>query len=148
MDFVEEEASSIEGIYRIGNYWFIAHSNDGSINRTANSTSYTHTSAYQSQRFIFGDPSITKKLVGVVVTSAPQPSAGQVVVKYRKDEETAWTTIFTSTTDNAIFHGSLTDANGKTLPQFREIQFRIESTGGTEITSLKFKADTLTKEII
>jgi hypothetical protein len=32
------------------------------------------------------------------------PSAGQVICKYKKDEETYWTTIFVDTTDNAISH--------------------------------------------
>jgi len=148
MDLVEEDCSSsgIQGIFLLGNYWFIAHSNDGSVNRINNSALYTNTSVYQSQKYTLGDASITKKLLGATVMTAPLPTAGQVVLKYRKNEETTWTTIFTEATDNSISFSAINTASG-TLPEYKEIQFRIESTGGAEITGLKFKSEVIDKDI-
>jgi len=74
------------------------------------------------------------------------PAAGQVVLKYRKDEDTSFTTIFTHTTDNSISHDAVNiESSGAQLPEFREIIFRIESTGNAKITGLKFKYDVLPK---
>ena len=148
IDYIEEDASSIQGMFLLGNYWFIAHSADGSVNRTDNDANFTYTSIYQSQKFTLGDASITKKLLGVTVMTAPQPTAGQIVFRYRKDEETAWTTIFTDTEDNSISHSAINiESTGATLPEYKEIQLRIESTGATEITGFKFKSEVIDKDL-
>lgn len=86
------------------------------------------------------DASIKKKLTRVNVQLAPLPADGQVLIKYRKDEETSWTTIATLTTDNTITNDSVNiEATGVNLPSFYEIAFRIELSGGAEITRLKAK---------
>ena len=78
------------------------------------------------------------------VQYAPLLTAGQVVAKYRKDEETTWTTIFTETGDNSISHESVNiESTGVELPTFREIQFRFEMTGGAELTGFKVIAEEL-----
>lgn len=142
LDFIEEEVSatvpSVQGIARTKNMWWIAHSDDGSINRMTDTDTYTQTSIYESQKFNQGDISMNKKLIGVTVMTVPLPTAGQIVLKYKKDEETSYTTIFTNTTDNSIRKSAL-NISGVTLPEFKEIQFKIESTGGAEVTGLKFK---------
>lgn len=116
--------------------------NDGLGNEdvtfTAAPALYTATSIWESLKYDGGDPSITKKLLGVTVMTVPLPTAGQVVLQYKKDEETSWTTIFTNTTDNSIRKSAVND-----LPHYKEIQFRIESTGNAEITGLKFKHEEL-----
>ena len=95
----------------------------------------------------FDDIRITKKLVGVTVETEALPTAGQVVLKYRKDEETSWTTIFTNTTDNSLSHSAINiESTGVTLPQFKEIQFQIISTGNAVITGLRFKIEIIDKE--
>ena len=80
----------------------------------------------------------------------PLPTAGQVVIKYRKDEDlnddTTWTTIFTNTTDNSISHDAV-NISGEVLTQYKEIQFRIESTGGAVITGLKYKYEFIDKQL-
>lgn len=132
-----------------GDYWYISYNSDGSVSKTDDHTSnYTTTSVFESQ-ILNGDSSSTKKkLIGVTVDTEPLPSAGQVVLKYRKDEETSWTTIFTNTTDNSITHSALNiESSGATLPEFRELQLRVESTGGAEITAIKCKYEALDKEI-
>jgi len=68
------------------------------------------------------------------------PTAGQVVMKYRVNNETSYTTIFTDTTDNDITHSAVNiESSGATLPQFRELQLRVESTGNAEITGISLK---------
>ena len=136
LDHIEEAsntANGIEGFGNAGNYWFIAHSADGSITKTNSSSAYTETSVYESQKLL--NSKEEKELNSVFSTFAYLPAAGQVVMKYRKDEETSWTTIFTETTNSAVHHEAINiEATGVNLPHFREIQFRLESTGGAEIT--------------
>lgn len=156
LDFVEEEATvgtpEYQGIYARGNGWYIAHSNDGSVNRTDDNTtrqySTTLASVYESLVFSAGDPSKTKKLIVATVMTEAMPTAGQCVLKYRKNEETSFTTLFTHTTDNSISHSTINvESSGATLPEYKEIQFRIESTGGAAITGLKFRSEVVEKDI-
>lgn len=110
---------------------------------TVNGASYVNKSVYESQIFN-GESNVDKQLHSAFVNFVALPSAGQVILQYRKDEETTWTTIFTDTTDNAISHESVNiESTGVNLPTFREIQFRIESTGGAEITALGFTYEEL-----
>lgn len=143
VEYVEEDVSTTyEGIYKTGGTWWIAHSNDGSVNRTDDDSTFTYTSVYESLKINTGDSGRTKKLIGVTVMTEALPIAGQVVLKYRKDEETSFTPIFTNTTVNSISHSATNiESTGVTLPQYKEIQFRIESTGGAVITGLKFKEE-------
>jgi hypothetical protein len=145
LDFVEEDATSIEGIYNIGTGWYIAHSNDGSVSRFQNSGAFSSTidSIYESLVFNAGDSSLKKDVVGFTVTHEPLPTAGQVTVKYRKDEATAWTTLFTSSTDNAI-----SASYNQSMPRdWKEIQFRLESLGGAVVTGWKAKVEITGKDI-
>jgi len=76
------------------------------------------------------------------------PTNGQIVLKYRKDKDLvdgAWTTIFTEATDDSIEFDAI-NISGATLPEYKEIQFRIESTGGAVITGLKWKAEIIDKQ--
>ena len=152
LDFIEEGIDTAN--YKIvsfgaaGDYWFINHSNDGSITKTDDSTNFTFTSFWQSQIFNNNDSSETKKLIGVTVFTDPLPTAGQIVLKYRKNEETSYTTIFTHTTDDSISHSAINiESSGATLPTFKEIQFRIESTGNAKITGLKFKYEIISNDL-
>jgi len=128
-----------------GDYWLINHSADGSIAKTDDSANYTETSIYDSQIFNGGDIASWKSLVDVTVASVYLPTAGQIVLKYRVDNETSYTTVFTNTTDNSISHtANNIESSGGALPKkYKEIQFRIESTGGAEPTELSFNEEIL-----
>lgn len=143
MDFQEENANgSYSGIYNTGNIWWIAYGGNGSISYTSDSQVFSTTlsSVYESLIFNGGDQSKVWKLISVIVSTEPLPTAGQIVLKYRKNEETAWTTIFTSGVDNSISHEAINiESSGATLPQFNEISFQINSTGGAAVTGLSFK---------
>ena len=152
LSYVEEAVDTsnfyINSFGNAGNYWFINHSSGGKVTKTDDAANYTITSIYESQIFNVGEPSIKKKLIGATVDTVYLPSAGQIVLKYRKDEETSWTTIFTHTTDNSISHSAINiESSGANLPEYKEIQFRIESVGGAEITGFKFKEEILDKDI-
>ena len=126
-----------------GDFWLINHSADGSIAKTDDAANYTETSVYESQIFNGGDLASYKSLVDITAGTIYLPTAGQVVVKYRINEETSYTTIFTNTTDNSISHtANNIESSGAALPKYyKEIQFRIESTGGAEVTELSFNEE-------
>uniref|UniRef100_A0A6H1ZHU1 Uncharacterized protein n=1 Tax=viral metagenome TaxID=1070528 RepID=A0A6H1ZHU1_9ZZZZ len=151
---VQDAASGPDGIGKLGNYWFVAHSNDGSVDRTNNSALYTYTSIYESNVFNGGDSTQKKKVAGVSVSTEPLPAAGQIVLKYLINEDIAgqdWTTdgvtVFTNTTDDSIHQSAINNAAGVNLPEYKEIQWRIESTGGAKPTALKFKWEIIGKDI-
>ncbi len=145
LDYIEEaiDASNfaIKSFGSAGNYWFINHSADGSITKTDDQANYTFTSFAETQKYNFGDLSNNKKLVSVSVSTVPMPSAGQIVLKYKKNSDSSFTTISTITTDNGVSTSLPNISGAGTLPEFNEIQFRIESTGGAEPTSLIIVAD-------
>lgn len=92
------------------------------------------------------DASIEKQLNSVSVFFAPLPSGGSVVLKYKKNEDTSWTTIFTHTTANSVEHSAVNiEATGGNLPVFNEIQYRIELLGGAELLGWKHKYTPMTQ---
>lgn len=139
--------NAIDGFFLAGSYVFIAYSNTGSlsgnISKTNNAETYTNPSVYESLIKNGGDVSKTKNLIGVTVATYPQPAAGQIILYYKKDAETTWTAIFTDGTDDSLSHSSIVLSTGVQLPQFKEIQFRIESTGGAVVTGLSFEYEVL-----
>ncbi len=94
----------------------------------------------ETVKFNCGDSSITKQLKSVSVQTDFLPSAGQVVLKYKKDEELSWTTIFTNTIDNSISYEATTiEGSDINLPQFKDIQFRIECLGNVTLNGIRFR---------
>ena len=149
VDFIEEAVDTanffINSFGAAGDYWFISHSAEsaGKVTKTDDAANYTITSIYDTQIFNGGDVASYKDLIDATVTTVFLPTAGQVVLRYRIDEETSYTTIFTNTTNNSISRTlNLIASSGAALPKdYKEIQFRIESTGGAEITGLSFRED-------
>ena len=91
-----------------------------------------------------GDASIEKHLTGVGAYYTALGTTGQVVMKYKKDEETTWTEIFADTTDDALSHQAVNlEASGLVLPIFKEISFRFLLTGEAELNGYKFKWESL-----
>lgn len=133
--------TSVQGINKLGDYMWVAHSNDGQVDRTNDSSSYTATSFVDTQKYNGDNPSIEKQLRGVALSYVANPAAGVPVLKYRKDAETSYTEIFTDTTDDAMSTIRTAVALTTSLPNFCEIQFRVECTGGTQITQIRFLYD-------
>jgi len=150
LDQVEEDADSTgsQGIYKTNSMWWIAHSNDGSVNRTNDQSSLTFTSTYESLKLTGNEPHKTKKLVSVTVSTDSMPSAGQIVLLYKKDEETSYTTIFTNTTNDSVRHSSINiESSGATLPQYKDLILRVESTGGAEPTGIYWQYEFIEDDI-
>ena len=157
VDYVEEEATSYEGIYATGNVWWIAHSGDGSVNYTyqnAGTPGYSATlaSTYDTLSMNLGSSNVLKKLLSVSLSH--EPLDGTVTVKYKKDDDADWTTIFINSTANSLSHTAVNiESTGVTLPEYRDIQFRVEWTGGglnianvCGITGLKFISELIDKD--
>ena len=153
LEYIEEATSTsnfyINSIGNAGNYFFISHSleSSGLVRKLNDAANFTYTSIFDTQIINGGDSSLRKKLKGVTVYTVAQPAAGQTVLRYRINEETSYTEIFTNTTNNSISQSAVTTAAGTTLPEFRELTLRVESTGGTEITGIKWRYEILDKDI-
>lgn len=145
------QASVLRGFFYVGDYLFQAFVNASG----SHEVSKTKKDAYVNQTTIYEsviNPNMpeedlfkNKQLKAVIVRYVALPTAGQVVLKQRTDSTTAWTSItaaFTETTDSALVTEMV--SNGAT--QFtagREIEFRLESTGGAEILELAYQYETL-----
>ena len=146
LDIIDEnvDTDGIEAFGIAGNYFFISHSNDGSIDKTNDSAVYTFTSVYETQILDFGAPDSDKRVNTLKVSFAPIISGQSLTAKIKTDDDSNWTTIGTF---NTVGETSKTfteiEATGAAFPSGREIKFRLESTGGLEITSWKSKADIL-----
>ena len=141
-------SSNLHSFFIVGDYMLISYTTSGAVamSKTNDQSSYTATSIYETKILNDGDASLKKKLLGVSVMFEALPSAGQVVLKYKKDEETSYTTIFSEATDDAISHSAVNiESTGATLPEYKEISFRIESTGGAVITGLSWKSEIVGK---
>lgn len=143
-------ATVIYGFRHINDYLFASYhyGSTEALSKTNDAASYTTTSFWESPIQAIGDASQTKKLLGITVTHGPLPAAGQVIVKYKKDAETSYTTILTNTTDDSISKSAINiESSGINLPEFKEIRFRIESTGGAAITGLNFQSEIIPKKL-
>jgi hypothetical protein len=160
LDFYEPTATSYDGIFATANLWWIAHSGNGLVSRFDDDGAYSTTSPSIWESLILSTVSVTnrgtiiqnnavqKKLLGVTVRCEPLPNAGQIVLKYRKDTETAWTTIFTYAVAGGMGHSAINiEADESNLPTYNEIQFRVESTGGAVFLGLEYGGETLDNDL-
>lgn len=146
LDIVDESASSTYGIDAFGvagNFFYVAHSADGSIDSTSSTATYTYTSIYETLTYNFGNVADTKKLKMFTIETAPIV-AGSVTIKYKIDGATSWVTMGTLSTVGETSRDFYNNENlGVDFPSFAEIKFRIESTGGVEPLGFKAIADIL-----
>ena len=143
LDIIDENIDT-DGIQAFGtaaNYFFIAHSGDGSIDKTNDAATYAFTSIYESQIFDFGDADADKRLEAVRVAFRKLAAGEAVTAKYRWDDATSWTTIGTASTDDDKSHTFLSvEATDTPFASGRELEIRLESTGGAEILGLNLRA--------
>lgn len=137
IDYVVESAntSGIQAFGNAGNYFFATHSADGSISKTNDAASYTFTSIVESQVYGFGNVYKYKKLECVQVSTVPLTTGQSLTLKYRVDGATSWTTIGTMSTVGQMSHEFYgIESTGAPFVSAKEFEFRLESTGGAEIT--------------
>jgi hypothetical protein len=143
LDVIDENinTSGIQSFGTAANYFFITHSADGSVDKTNDASTYAFTSIYESQIFNFGDVDTDKTLQNAKVSFSKLLTGESLTLKYRTDGATAWTTIGTYSTVGGLSHTFLNvEATGLPLASGREFEFRLESTGGLEITGFTCKA--------
>jgi len=145
LDIIDENinTSGIQAFGNAGNYFFIAHSADGSIDKTDDTAAYTFTSIYETQIYDFGDASQTHQLLQFSIITVPIVT-GSVTVKYKKDSDTSWITIGSYSTVGGVGRDFYNiESTGDAFGTFGEVRFRLESTGGAEITSYKMIINSL-----
>lgn len=146
LDIIDENinTSGIQAFGTAANYFFIAHSADGSIDKTNDAATYSFTSIYESQVFDFGEAESDKRLDVLKVYFRKLASGEAVTAKYKLDDATSWTTIGTAQTDNDKSHSFLSiEASDTPFAGGKEYEFRLESTGGAEITGYTLRATIL-----
>lgn len=137
LDLIDENinTSGIQSIGVAGNFFFIAHSADGSIDKTDDAVTYAFTSIYESQTFNYGDVRTLKKLMKFSLFTVPLPTSSSVTVKYKVNSDSAWTTIGTFNTLNGVYRDFIAiEATDIAFATGHEFKFRLESLGGAEIT--------------
>jgi len=127
--------SGIQSFGSAGNFFFIAHSNDGSILKTNDSAVYTEASIYETQILNFGTTDNDKKLDSFKISFRKLATGESIVLKYKVDDAVSFTTIGTFNTVGALSHTFVREeTNNVEFKSGREYKFRIESTGGAEPT--------------
>lgn len=146
LDYIDENVntSGIQSFGAAANFFFIAHSGDGSIDKTDDTAAYTFSSIYETQIYNFGDVEPDKRLDSFKVSVVKLTTGQSVTVKVKVDDATAWTTIGTYNTVGGITRTFLNlESSGDAFPSGKEFKFQILSTGGAEITGYKPKATIL-----
>lgn len=131
----------IKGFIIVNDIAYITYLDAGTgtygMSKTNDQNVYTTTSILETLKYSGGDINKKKRLVGVAVSKAS--TTGQLVLKYKTETDSSFVTMHTMATGTAVSQELISIvATGKNLPEFHEIQFRIESTGGAEITGFKF----------
>lgn len=144
LDIIDSNITTagIQAFGTAANYFFITHSGDGSIDKTNDAATYAFTSAYESQIFNFGEQDSDKTLLDLKVSFRKLASGESLTAKYRVNNATTWTTIGTFSTVDAMSKTfTAIEATGAAFASGNEYEFRLESTGGLEITGLRAKAN-------
>ena len=140
LDIIDENINTngIQAFGTAGNYFFITHSNDGTVDKTNDAAVYTFTSVYESQVFNFDEEDKDKTLLALKVMFRKIITGESCVAKYRVNGATSWTTIGTFSTVDAMSRTFLNiESTGLPFASGNEYEFRLEGTGGLEITGFK-----------
>lgn len=136
-------SGTLQGFFIVGDYVFISYVSSATyaISKTNDQESYTGiTGVYETLILNGDDSSQTKHLKGITATHEPLPSGGQVVIVAKFDEETSFSSALkTNTTQNTLRTTAIKDANGGTLPNYKEKVIRAQSNGGAILTGIKSK---------
>lgn len=141
---------NIDGVGRFGTYYFVAHNQDGSVNRTNDQSSYSSVSPTYITQKLNGESRVqfaarrrkVLKMAGLLV--APLTSGQSASLYYRTDSNSSWTLIRTYTYGDDTTAGlkpidmgfeSGRDNTPADFQNFKEIQFKGVSAGGAEITA-------------
>ncbi len=156
-DTATTSVSPFNGFIVVGDFVLMSYTDSGTvtvrktveITGNGSTDEYIATSQYDTIIFNDGDVRLKKKLKSVSIMTEYLPATAQVVVKYKIDNETSFTTILTHSTDNALHKTAINiESSGIALPEYKEITFRIESTGGAVITGFEYRSEITGKDVI
>jgi len=143
-------AGPVLGFFIAGDYTFMAFINsvgNHTVYKTNNTNSYTATSYIETvinPNMPSNDWHQKKKVLSVGAMYDSLPPAGQVLVSARVDSTSAYTTLFTETTDSVTYTEPVTTpSGGNRLNDGKEFEFRLESTGGAIPTGFTYKYEVL-----
>jgi len=150
----DNSETSVLAAARIAGYTYFVHTSVGTITRTINSSVldslFAQTCIYETlvnPEMPDGDWMQKKQLLSFEIFTEPLYSAAQVVVKYRVDSTSAFsTTIMTKTAtspDTRLTHYKAVTASGDRFVSGTNIEFRIESTKGARIVGYAYEYDIL-----
>ena len=151
-------SGSMRGFFFVGDYLFLSYLDSSAfvMSKTNNSNLHAITGTYDIKILNDINSKTTKKLIGVTLMTEFLPANGKVSLSYKKDEETSFTKIFDNTTLNSISHSAINiESSGLTLPEFKELTLRLQSTakvGATTgdigiITGLKYHSEIIGKDL-
>lgn len=140
VNVVENE---INAVAKINGLFYIATASEQY--NSDNSLLYRTTSAVETTEIRSSKLSQNLDLRGVIVDTDALSQYGTLVVKARKDEETAWTTIGTLNTDNSVKDSLV---NNGIVSTGKKWQIRIESTGGAIINAFEVHFDEINSELL
>src|SRR3990167_8039700 len=142
--------TNLYNFFIVGDYVFQSYDISGTfgLSKTDDAANYTATAVRETvinPGMPPEDRTKKKQLKAIAVSYEKMPAAGQCVIKYKVDGGSL-TTIATETTDDIITTIRTQTASGQ-FTAGREYEFVLESTGGCEITELKYSYD-LFEEVI
>lgn len=138
--------TTLRGFNIFGDYLFTmfdTNSTSGNVLRTKVTSSYTNTSVWETNinpSMPLDDRIRLKSLKMVAIGTAPMPANGSVTVYYSVDGE-SYEALFTETTDGRIATHTNSNSLSTSLRDGYEYQFKVESTGGAEVTELRYEYD-------
>ena len=130
---------TLKGFFFAGEYLFQSYTDNGTykLTKTNNSASYSFTSVYETiinPDMDANERQTSKQLEAIAIKTEPLPTNGQIVVKYKVDSDSSWTTLLTHDTE-----GDVVKELRQALKTGRDFQYRLESTNGAAITSFRAK---------
>lgn len=147
-------SGSLHSFIRWGDYIFISYNNSEdsdkyTIWRTNDQAVYAATSVYETtinpmqperHRTGAGIRSNKKQMLGAALGTEPLTSGQQAILKIRANKG-SWVTVVTSSDVGEIVKENTFQSTGTKIPNAREYEFRVESTGGAEITEIKYRVE-------
>jgi len=140
------ETNNIGDVYNLSTLanQCVVFSNTDQVYRVNPTPLYSAVSSVETRIFNDGNSETVKRLMGVEVMHESLDS-GQTYSVYKKSNtDTDYVLIMTSDTAGTISKENTVDMNGDAMGEFKEIQFKITTTGGNAgLTEFSFKYETL-----
>ncbi|MCP3684629.1 MAG: hypothetical protein GY861_18335 [bacterium] len=131
---------------------FAAIEEDGDVKRdvrTKTTPDYTAQAGVIITGIYTGDDSsIEKKLSKMSVQCEPLPANASIVLKYKSDAETTFTTICTIDADDTVSYEPINiEGTGVNFNTSKEVQFKFEELGGAKLTGFSCNYEELKTQI-